>query len=108
MTIGSTSIFGVISLILPILWATMGPTITTAVTAFTNQVVGAYVPRPVQLIIASLITAVLAGFTVVGTGGDVATAESVGAVTGLLGLGMQAHASIQPATLLATAPAKKD
>jgi hypothetical protein len=97
-------VMSTILLVLPILWATFGPVITTAVTAFVNQVVGAYVPRPIQLIISSLISAVLAGFTVSGVGGDIHTAESIAAVAGVLGLGTQAYASIHPATLLTTAP----
>lgn len=97
------SVVNIILVILPILWATFGPTATAAITAWVNQVVGAYVPRPIQLIISAVLTAVLAGFTVNTLGGDIATAESVASITGVLGLGMQAHASLHPATLLTTA-----
>lgn len=101
------SALSTIALLLPVLWAKFGPIATTAITAFVNQVVGAYVPRPIQLILSAVITAVLAGFTSAGEGADLNTAEVVGGMTGLLGLGMQAYTSIQPKTLLTTAPGSK-
>jgi hypothetical protein len=91
----------VLKTLLPALWVMSGPVITTAVTAWVNSVVGAYVPRPIQLIISSLLTAVAAGLTGQIEGLDATTSAGIGAA---MGLGTQAFASIQPATLLATAP----
>lgn len=87
--------------LLPALWAAFGPIATTAITAFVNQVVGKYVPRPVQLILSSLVTAVLTGLTGELEGLDTITAVGLGAATGL---GMQAAVHLNPATMLATAP----
>jgi len=90
--------------LLPVLWAASGPVITTAVTAWINSVVGAYVPRPIQLILSSVLTAIAAGLTGSVVGLDATTSAGIGAA---MGLGGQAFASIQPGTMLATAPAIK-
>jgi hypothetical protein len=89
---------------LPAIWAAAGPVMTTAITAWVNSVIGSYVPRPVQLILSSLLTAILAGLTGSIEGLDAMTAAGIGAA---MGLGTQTFASIQPATLLTTAPVGK-
>jgi hypothetical protein len=99
------SIFRILlTAMLPAIWAAAGPVITTAVTAWVNQVVHAYVPRPIQLILSAVVTAVLAGLTGGVEGLDAITAAGIGAA---MGLGTQTFASIQPATLLTTAPVGK-
>lgn len=87
--------------VLPAIWAMSGPVITAAVTAWINTIVHAYVPRPVQLILSSLLTAILAGLTAQVEGLDATTAAGIGAA---MGLGTQAFAGIQPKTLLTSAP----
>ena len=76
--------------VLPALWAAVGPMATAAITKGVNQL-GAYVPRPVQVVLSSVITAVLAGLT----------GDAVGAAAGA-GAAGQILAATKPETLLTT------
>lgn len=93
-----------LSALLPVVWASVGPVATTAVTAWVNSVVGSYVPRPIQLILSSLLTAVTAGLTGSVLGLDATTSSGIGLA---MGLGTQTFASISPKLMLATAPGAK-
>ena len=93
-----------LSAMLPAIWAAAGPVATTAITAWVNSVVGRYVPRPVQLVLSSVIGAILAGLTGAAEGIDPTTAIGIGAAAGLAG---QTFVSIHPDTLLASPPSAK-
>lgn len=96
-TLGMT----VLNMVLPAIWAAVGPMATIAITAFVNNVVGKYVPRPVQLILASVISAITAGLTGSVEGIDPSVAVGVGATEGL---GIQAALMINPKKALSSAP----
>ena len=93
----------VLNMILPAVWATVGPVATMAITAFVNTVVVAYVPRPVQLMLASVISAITAGLTGSVEGIDPNIAVGIGASEGL---GVQAALMMNPKKFLASAPEK--
>ena len=87
--------------LLPALWTASGPVVTTAITAWTNSVVGKYVPRPVQVILSGVLTSVVAGLT----GSMIGLDQNMAAGTGLaIGLGAQTFASLHPDTMLSSPP----
>lgn len=88
-------------MILPALWVAIGPVATMAITSFVNTIVGKYIPRPVQLILSSVISAVTAGLTGTVEGIDPNTAIGIGA-TG--GLGLQAGLMLDSKKYLSSAP----
>lgn len=93
-----------VAVVLPALWTAGGPVVTAAITAWVNAIPKAYVPRPVQVIISGLFTAVLAGMT----GGLEGLGMSTSAGLGLaVGLGTQTFAALQPRTLLTSSPGSK-
>lgn len=72
-----------LSMVLPAIWVSIGPIVTTAITATVNTVMHTYVPRPVQLILASIIGAVVAGTTGDVQGIDPTVAAEIGGAGGL-------------------------
>lgn len=83
------------------LWSAVGPLSTSAITSWVNSVTNKYVPRPVQIVLSSILTAMVAGVSGQLVGLDPATAAAVGAS---LGAGSQTFTSLNPRTLLASAP----
>lgn len=75
--------------LLPALWLAVGPMTVAAITAGVNSLSKQYVPRAIQVILSSVVTAVAVGLT----GGE--------AFQGLVaGAGAQALAATKPETLL--------
>jgi hypothetical protein len=93
-----------ISLIIPAVWASVGPVVTAAITAWVNSIPKAYVPRPVQVIVSGLLTAVVAGLTAGAEGMAPGTAAAGGLALGMV---TQTLAALQPKTLLTSAPGAK-
>ena len=80
--------------LVPAVWVAVGPMAVAAVTGLVNASSKKYVPRPVQVVLSGLLTAVVAGLS-----GDVVTAgQAVG-----LGVGSQILAATKPETLLTSA-----
>lgn len=91
-----------LDMILPAIWVSIGPVVTTAITATVNAVIKTYVPRSLQLILAPIIGAVFAGIT-----GDVAGVDPnmAAAIGGASGIGVQSALMLDPKRFLAS---KKD
>lgn len=79
--------------LVPALWVAIGPGFVVVVTAAVNKFAQAYVPREIQVVLAGLITATLAGLT----GGDPAAGM-------VQGVSAQTLAATHPDTLLTSAP----
>lgn len=86
---------GLLAMLLPAIWGSVGPLAIVAITKFVNQVAGTYVPRPVQVVLSSILGAASAGL-VDGGVTAVATAVSGGAA--------QIYAGTKPETLRTSAP----
>jgi hypothetical protein len=86
--------------LLPILWSVAGPTFVVMLTATSNNLAKLYIPRAIQIPLAGVLGAVVAGLT-----GD----ESVNTVAvGLAnGLAVQSALSMDPRAFLASAPGDK-
>ena len=87
--------------LLSLLWSSVGPLASSAITAWVNTIVGKYVPRPVQIILSSVIGAVTAGLSGSMVGLDPLTATGIGFAGGLAG---QTFVSLHPKTMLSSAP----
>jgi len=77
--------------LIPSLWASMGPVIMAMLTKTVNSTVGAYVPRPLQVIVSSILG---------GLAASMADGGATVAATALAGGASQVYAGVQPATLL--------
>jgi len=86
---------GLLTMLLPAIWASVGPLVLSAITKVVNTTMHAYVPRPAQVIVSGIIGAVGAGL-VDGGVSAAATAVSGGA--------SQIYAATKPSTLRTTAP----
>lgn len=89
-----------LTLILPPIWAAIGPLVTAALTRLVNVTMDRYVPRPAQAIVSGVLGALAAGATGPSAGLDHATAMELGAGVGVIA---QVLAAIQPKTLLTEA-----
>lgn len=80
-----------ISSLVPAIWVAVGPMAVAAVTKGVNMIAGSYVPRPLQVVLSGLFTAIVAGLS-----GDVSMiAQAAGT-----GVGSQILAATKPETLL--------
>lgn len=86
-----------VNMILPALWAMSGPALVVMVTATANNLAKLYIPRAIQIPLAGILGAVVAGLT-----GDSASAAAVGLADGLA---VQAALSMNPEKFLASAKA---
>lgn len=86
---------GMLVLMIPALWATIGPVVMKGLTMTVNKVASQYVPRPLQVIGASILGAIAAAFS-----GDM----SVAAATAVTGGASQVYASTEPYKLHADPP----
>lgn len=82
-----------VNMILPALWATAGPALVVMLTATANNLAKLYIPRALQIPLAGILGAFVAGLT-----GDSASAASVGLTSGLA---VQSALSMNPNTFLA-------
>ncbi len=85
-----------INLILPALWATAGPALVVMITATANNLAKLYIPRGIQIPLAGVLGAVVAGMT----GDESVNAAAVGLADGVA---LQAALSMNPAKFLASA-----
>ena len=92
-------ILGFINLILPALWATAGPALVVMLTATANNLAKLYIPRALQIPLAGVLGAIVAGLT-----GDQASSAVVGLASGTA---VQAALSMSPDKFLAGAPPPK-
>ena len=77
--------------LVPAVWVAVGPMAVAAITGLVNASAKKYVPRPVQVVLSGIMTAVVAGLS-----GDVVSAsQAVG-----MGMGAQVLAATNPDTLL--------
>lgn len=92
---------GLAMMLVPALWGAIGPMAMAGITKAVNGLVGAYVPRPVQVIVSSLLGAVVAGVA-----GDVSTAAGAASAVGAAVTGgtAQVYAGVKPETLHTSAP----
>lgn len=91
-----SQIMNFINLLLPALWATAGPALVVMVTATANNLAKLYIPRAIQIPLAGILGAVVAGLTGDGSTG----AAAVGLADGLA---VQSALSMSPAKFLASA-----
>lgn len=84
---------GLMTMLLPAIWASIGPLAIAAITKGVNGV-GAYIPRPLQVILSSILGAVGGALADGGITAAAATAAS--------GAASQLYTQAHPATLLAT------
>lgn len=90
-----TKILDFVNMILPVLWATAGPSLVVMLTATSNNLAKLYIPRAIQIPLAGALGALAAGIT---GGADAA------AIGGASGLAVQSALSMNPGTFLASAP----
>lgn len=91
----------ILTMLIPVLWGAIGPVVIAAITKFVNRGLGVYVPRPLQVILSSIMGAVVAGLTgdVSGSAGPASIAASAAA-----GGTSQVYAQTRPETLRASQP----
>jgi hypothetical protein len=87
-----------VNLLLPVLWATAGPAFVVMVTATANNLAKLYIPRAIQIPLAGILGAIVAGLT----GDEQVNAAAVGLADGLA---VQAALSMSPGKFLASAKA---
>ena len=92
---------GLLMMMIPSIWAAMGPVLIKGITASVNNFFGQYVPRPVQVIVSSILGALAAGLA--GDAGSTAT-QVAAAGTALAGGASQIYAATQPYKLHADPP----
>lgn len=80
-----------ISSLVPTIWVAVGPMMVAAITKGVNMVAGSYVPRPIQVVLSGLFTAIVAGLS----GDPSMIAQAAGT-----GVGSQILAATKPETLL--------
>lgn len=90
-----------LTLLLPALWGAVGPLVMAAITRVVNGAFRAYVPRSLQVIVSSLLGAIVAGLT-----GDPSSAAGLASVIGsaVTGGASQVYAATKPETLRTSAP----
>jgi len=86
----------IVNLLLPALWSTAGPMIVVSLTALVNKFAKAYVPRALQIPLAGVFGAIVAGLT----GDGSAQVAAVGLANGLA---VQSALSVNPKSALASA-----
>jgi len=79
--------------LIPSLWASMGPVIMAMLTKVVNSTVGTYVPRPLQVIVSSILG---------GLAASIADGGATVAATALAGGASQVYAATKPSSLLTT------
>lgn len=89
-------IFEFVNLLLPMLWATAGPAFVVMLTATANNLAKLYIPRAIQIPLAGILGAVVAGLT----GADQAKDAVIGFADGIA---VQAALSMNPSMFLASA-----
>lgn len=82
-----------LTILLPTVWASVGPLVIATITKFSNSALSTYVPRSIQIILSSILGAVAAG---IADGGVTMAATAAG------GAVSQIYTATQPASLLAT------
>lgn len=93
----------VTTMLIPALWVSFGPVATKAITLVVNSWTTKYVPRAVQVPLAGLLGAIIAGLTGDAAGIDPSIAAGIGAS---VGIGGQVLASLHPDTMAASPPPK--
>ncbi len=83
---------GLLTLLVPAIWASVGPLAIAGITKAVNGV-GSYIPRPVQVILSTILGAVA---------GTLADGGVTAAVTAVSGAATQVYAATKPETLLTT------
>ena len=86
-----------VNMMLPALWAMSGPALVVMVTATANNLAKLYIPRAIQIPLAGILGAVVAGIT---AGDGSVNATTVGLMDGLA---VQAALSMSPSKFLAGA-----
>lgn len=81
-----------LTMLLPAIWASVGPLAIAAITKAVNGV-GTYIPRPLQVILSSILGAV---------GGALADGGITAATTAVSGVASQLYTQAQPSTFLST------
>lgn len=85
-----------VTLLLPALWAMSGPALVVMITATANNLAKLYIPRAIQIPLAGVLGAIVAGLT--------ADASVNATAVGLAdGLAVQAALSMSPSKFLASA-----
>lgn len=92
----SGKIMEFVALVIPALWATAGPALVVMITATANNLAKLYIPRAIQIPLAGILGAIVAGLTA----DEQASAAAVGLADGLA---VQAALSMNPAKFLASA-----
>ena len=92
------------NMLVPALWVAFGPVAVKMITMTVNSWTKAYVPRGLQVPLATICGALFAGVTGDSMGVDPAMAVSIGGGAGLIA---QILASINPDAMNASAPVKK-
>ncbi len=82
-----------LTVLLPTVWASIGPLVIATITKFSNSALNTYVPRSIQIIVSSILGAVAAG---------IADGGATIAATAVSGAASQIYAATQPASLLST------
>lgn len=88
----SVKMLDVLSVLLPVLWSTVGPTLVVMLTATANNLAKLYIPRALQIPLAGILGALVAGLT-----GD----ASAAVVGGASSLAVQSALSMDPNFFLA-------
>lgn len=83
---------GLMTMLLPAIWASVGPLAIAAITKGVNGL-GTYIPRPLQVILSSILGAV---------GGALADGGVTAAATAASGVASQLYTQTKPSTLLAS------
>lgn len=91
----SGKIMEFVDMILPALWAMGGPALVVMITATANNLAKLYIPRAIQIPLAGILGAIVAGLT-----GDSASAAAVGLADGIA---VQSALSMNPQKFLASA-----
>ena len=94
-----STIMEFVNLLLPVLWATAGPAFVVMLTATSNNLAKLYIPRAIQIPLAGILGAVVAGLT----GDQNVNSVAVGLADGLA---VQAALSMSPSKFLASAKGK--
>ena len=92
----NSTITQLVNLVLPALWATAGPAFVVMLTATANNLAKLYIPRGIQIPLAGILGAVVAGLT----GDGSASSAAIGLADGLA---VQSALSMNPAKFLASA-----
>lgn len=82
------------NVLIPVLWASIGPLVISWITKAVNAVSGRFIPRQVQVVLSSVLGAIGAGLA--DGGATIAATAATGAAS-------QVYAGVQPETLRASA-----